>query len=158
MKAVWLAIAMISACSTIALGGGYHKPGPQGPQGPAGPTGPMGPQGLPGIAGEKGDAGNPGENGFNGRDGDHALDATRVNLGTSVRWYDWKHVNLTSGYRYDTNHNGHTIDAMMVNFKLGQSYEDRQIAELRSKIADLVGMVHVANKEAAKEITIRGIR
>lgn len=99
--------------------------GAQGPQGTTGSTGKSGADGTNGKDGAKGDAGTP------GKDGNNELDALRLNLGIDVRWYDWKHVALTSGYRYDINHGGQTVDMLVVHIKLGSSYEDREIAKLK---------------------------
>lgn len=101
--------------------------GAQGAQGTAGDTG---------AAGSNGKNGNDGKDGKDGRDGRDGTDATIdnhlfLNVGADIRWYDWKHVALHSGYRYDVRHFNHTVDIAVVHIKLGRSYEQREIDKLK---------------------------
>lgn len=140
-----------------AAGGhhGHHSQGQIGPQGPVGPQGPQGPQGEAGAAGvdgrngndgRPGDAGAPGATGASGPAGESSDKNLAVNVGAAVRWYDWKHVNLNSGYRYDIKNSAHVVDALIVGVKLGKSYEEREMAKLRAQMADYESLL----KEQAK--------
>lgn len=112
-------------------------PGPQGERGEKGDSGDsiVGPAGADGAS-IKGDAGVDGKAGLNGRDGSDAdiNHITTINVGVEVRWYDAKHYSLNSGYRYDLNHHGHTIDAAILQIKLGKSYESRQMEAMRKEL------------------------
>lgn len=136
-------------------------------QGPAGPQGPKGDKGDKGNKGDKGDKGSPGQNGHDGKDGTNGRNGEKgadgqdgkdgtdakpaddlehrlsVNVGAQVRWYDWKHIALASGYRYDVNHQGHTVDALIVQIKIGKSYEERRLAELQKRL-DRLDKIHRA--------------
>lgn len=112
--------------------------GATGQAGASGAQGSAGSQGSQGVQGTKGDKGDKGKDGRNGDDGDNRL---TLNIGATVRWYDWKHVNITSGYRYDINHYCHTVDMVMVNIKLGKSYEQRETAALEKRLALLERMI-----------------
>ena len=107
---------------------------------PPGPAGPAGAQGVQGIAGPEASIDN----------------VTTVNVGAGIRWYDWKRVSLNSGYRYDANHGGHTIDAMMVMFKFGSSYEERRIEELKKQIESLRTLASLMLPQPSAPVTIRG--
>jgi len=141
--------------------------GPQGPQGEIGPQGPQGEtgangtngtdgtdgatgkDGLPGSNGtngtngadgkdgSKGDKGDPGVKGQDGKPGDDMEHRLTTNIGAEVRWYDSKRFSIKSGYRYDTNHHGHTVDAAILEIKIGKSYEERLIEKNRKEVADL---------------------
>lgn len=102
----------------------------KGAQGVAGTAGAIG---STGAQGTKGTDGKNGKDGLNGRDGKDAdIDNTlTVNLGVAVRWYDWKYVSLNSGYKYDVNHGGHTVDAAIIQIKLGRSYEQRELDKIK---------------------------
>lgn len=102
--------------------------GTTGTAGVAGATGSQGVQGTKGDTGAKGDKGDPGDNGDN---------RLNLNVGASVRWYDWKHVNLTSGARYDIRHYGWQVDMVMLNVKLGKSHEERIIEDQDKRIEAL---------------------
>lgn len=102
--------------------------GTNGADGAVGNTGANGSKGDTGETGQKGDKGDKGEPGDNG---EHRL---TVNIGAEVRWYDWKHVAVASGYRYDVNHHSHTVDAVIFQIKLGRSYEDRRLDALQKKL------------------------
>lgn len=119
------------------------KPGPQGPVGPQGPSGQNGENGQNGLNGEDGQNGKDGATGAQGPQGDSAnIDHTlRVNMGAEVTWYDWKSVALKSGYKYDFNHHDNTVDALVVQFKVGPSYEQRRIKEQETQIAALSAAV-----------------
>lgn len=99
--------------------------GANGAAGTVGATGPQGVQGIQGVKGDKGDKGDPGDNGDN---------RLTLNIGAQIRWYDWKHVALFSGYRYDIHHYGHTVDMLVVQVKIGSSYEERQNNALKARL------------------------
>lgn len=105
-------------------------------KGANGTAGVAGATGAQGVKGDKGLKGNDGKDGLNGKDGKDAnIDNTlTVNLGAMVRWYDWKYVSLNSGYKYDFNHGGHTVDAMIIQVKIGRSYEQREIDKLKKML------------------------
>lgn len=88
-------------------------------------------QGMPGPKGDKGDTGNPGRD---GRDADSR--SPMVNVGADVRWYDAKHYDVRSGYRYDTRNGAHTIDAVIFGIKIGKSYEQREIEKLAKTLIE----------------------
>lgn len=117
--------------------------GATGAAGVAGATGNTGSKGDTGSIGKSGNDGKNGKDGKNGLDGkdasiDHHL---FLNAGLSLRWYDWKHVSLTSGYRYDFNHYNHTVDMLVVNIKLGKSYEQRELEAQKKEIESLRRML-----------------
>lgn len=99
--------------------------GTNGINGSNGVNGAVGSQGDTGVAGKDGQNGKDGLNGKDGRDADDMNNRLTVNVGAEVRWYDWKHFALGSGYRYDAWHGGHTVDALVFQIKLGKSYEER---------------------------------
>lgn len=105
-------------------------------KGAAGTAGIAGAQGTQGNTGSKGDVGAAGKDGKDGKDGRDGSDANInnnlfLNVGLNVRWYDWKHVSLNSGYHYDVNHYNHTVDIAIIQIKLGRSYEQREIEKLK---------------------------
>lgn len=106
----------------------------KGATGTAGVAGSQGDTGAQGVQGNKGNNGAKGEAGRDGRNGDDGDNRLTLNLGASVRWYDWKNVNLTSGARYDVHHYGWQVDMMMVNIKIGKSYESRQQEKLEARL------------------------
>ena len=130
MKKILL-IAIVLAMSTpLFAGGGHHgTPGPRGPQGPAGPRGPQGEAGL---------------NGLNGTNGQDASTETKVLLSGDLRIWDLKHASLYffDNYNWFDRHNDSF--GVRVSFKLGDSYEGRQIKELR----DLYGSLFTAMQES----------
>lgn len=145
----WIAVLLLGISPVVMAGGPRvdqdndqtvivmvnNQPGSQGPVGPAGNPGPMGPSGS-----------------------DASIEnRLETRMGADVRWYDWKHASIHSGYRYDLNHGGHTVDMAVVAVKIGESYQDRQIGILNAKIEALQRMVGVASvsNEPIKS-TIRG--
>ena len=98
------------------------------------------PEPVVGTQGPKGDPGDSivGPAGVDGRDGRDGRDirngATTVNLGVNVRWLDFKHADLSSGYRRDVKHGGNTIDALILGIKVGKSYEQKRIEALEKKL------------------------
>lgn len=119
------------------LKGANGATGAAGAIGAAGTAGTNGSKGDTGEAGTKGSQGDKGDKGDSGKPGDDGENRLNVNVGAEVRWYDWKHVALSSGYRYDLQHHGHVVDALVVQFKIGKSYEGRQMEKLRHDILDL---------------------
>lgn len=114
--------------------------GASGAAGATGSTGNTGVKGDTGATGQKGNDGKDGKDGLNGKDAN--IDGnTFINVGASVRWYDWKNVSLTSGYRYDLNHHEQTIDAMVIQLKLGKSFEDRKLSKLQDRVDRLERML-----------------
>lgn len=78
--------------------------------------------------------GNPGND---GRDGDDGLDALKVNVGAQVQWHEWdNHLSLNSGYRFDTRYHGHTVDALIVGYRFGESADGRRIKELETLVKE----------------------
>jgi hypothetical protein len=147
---VSIAALVLSVTAFPVNAGGSHEKTYGHKHGHVGPAGPTGPQGARGEAGESivGPAGKAGN--------DSDADSFHANLGAQVRWYDWEHVALHSGYRYDTIHGGHTVDMAVVQFKVGTSHEERRIKALESKIEALLGVAAVANTIPPREMTIRG--
>lgn len=97
---------------------------------------------MKGVAGAPGVSGTGGKEGKDGKDGRNGTDATIdnhlfLNIGFGIRWYDWKHIALTSGYKYDVRHYNHTVDLAVVQVKLGQSYEERRLEALNRKLEAL---------------------
>lgn len=111
--------------------------GSVGATGASGSDGAAGSQGVQGVQGTKGDTGAKGDKGEKGDRGDDGNNRLTLNLGVGVRWYDWKHVSLTSGYRYDVRHFGHTVDMVVFNIKLGRSHEERLLEAQNKKIEAL---------------------
>lgn len=103
-------------------------------KGQAGSAGTTGAQGTQGQQGVKGDTGAKGDKGDKGEPGDNGNNRLTLNVGAQIRWYDWKHVALASGYRYDIRHYGHTVDMLVVQIKLGRSYEERLIEKQQKDI------------------------
>lgn len=108
----------------------------KGMQGAQGVQGTEGTAGARGVQGQTGQKGNDGKDGKDGKDGHDGTDANInnnlfLNIGSDVRWYDWKHVALHSGYRYDVRHFNHTVDIAVIHVKLGRSYEEREIEKLK---------------------------
>lgn len=152
---------------TVTIGTVRADTGPQGPKGDKGDRGEQGQsgqnghdgnnghdgqngqKGSDGSNGHDGNNGHDGSTGENGKDGKNGKDGVtppapdnlehrlNVNLGFDVRWYDWKYVVLKSGYRFDTNHKGHVVDALVVQFKIGKSHEERELDKLRREIQEL---------------------
>ena len=128
--------------------GGDDDGGSQGPQGVQGPVGPQGPQGSSGQNGTNGVNGQAGATGIQGPKGNIGAQGPQgepgnaaninnnlfLNVGATVRWYDMKYVSFSSGYRYDVNHYTSTVDMLMVNIKLGRSYEDRRLDKLQKTL------------------------
>jgi hypothetical protein len=130
-----------------SVGNGYGCPekgdkGKDGKDGKAGPQGDVGPQGPSGNDGVNGNDGLDGKNGVDAKPSNDMEHRLSVNVGASVRWYDWKNVSLLSGYKFDTNHQGHTVDALVIQIKLGKSYEERQIDKLLQDIKLLKSAAH----------------
>lgn len=111
--------------------------GTNGSNGAVGSSGANGAKGDQGDKGSKGDAGAKGDKGDPGTQGDDMNHRLMVNVGAEVRWYDWKHFAVSSGYRYDVNHGDHTVDALVLQVKLGKSYEGREMEALKGKLKAL---------------------
>lgn len=122
--------------------------GPQGEPGLNGTNGTNGTDGVNGTSGTDGKDGNNGVNGSNGRDGKDGRD-TSVNhehaavIDTAIRLYDGKRVQLQAFNVYrlglkpgqDIFGNGYNMMVgARVIFKLGSSYEEREIARLRKQL------------------------
>jgi hypothetical protein len=103
----------------------------KGATGQAGAVGGQGSAGTQGVKGDKGDTG------AQGAPGDSGLDATRENIGVTVRLYDHKRFSVTSGYRYDVHHHGQEIDMAVLNIKLGKSWEEELIAKQAKRLSEL---------------------
>jgi len=111
--------------------------GVDGANGANGSNGTNGNDGASGKDGKAGDKGDPGVKGQDGKPGDDMEHRLTTNIGAEVRWYDSKRFSIKSGYRYDTNHHGHTVDAAILEIKIGKSYEERLIEKQRKEVADL---------------------
>jgi len=111
--------------------------GANGADGTNGANGTDGASGTDGKDGDKGDKGDPGVKGQDGKPGDDMEHRLTTNIGAEVRWYDSKRFSIKSGYRYDINHKGHTVDAAILEIKIGKSYEERIIEKQRKEVADL---------------------
>jgi hypothetical protein len=103
-----------------------------------GPTGPQGPQGIQGVQGKQGVAGNNGTNGAKSAPGVNGTDANIDNtltagVGVGVRLYDAKYVSLGTLYTHDFVHSGNSMFGI-VTFKLGKSYEEKEILALKRKL------------------------
>lgn len=105
---------------------------------------------MKGVAGSPGVSGTGGKEGKDGKDGRNGTDATIdnhlfLNVGLDLRWYDWKHVALASGYRYDVRHYNHTVDMAVVQVKLGRSYEERRLEALNQKLNEIQKELNTLN-------------
>jgi len=114
----WLLLSVLLLFPPFVIASDYYREGPPGPQGEQGLQGSQGVMGIKGIPGSEASM-------------ENRLEAR---LGGNVQWYDWQYINLNSGYRYDVNHGGHTVDFFSVGFKIGRSYESRQVDKLRKEI------------------------
>lgn len=140
MKRFLIAAFVYALAYTPLYAGGHH--GQTWTNIGKGEKGDKGDPGLPGVQGDPGSVGAQGLPGANGSSGGQAHDITRIQAGAEVRWYEFdNHVSLNSGYRYDWNHGGHTVDAMIVGFQFGTSAADRKIQLLMEKINLLEGDV-----------------
>lgn len=120
------------------LNGTNGVDGQNGTNGVDGQNGVNGTNGTDGKDGAKGDKGDKGKDGANGKNGTNAsMDHNLfLNLGAEVRWYDAKHFSLNSGYRHDLRHHNNTVDIAVIQFKIGRSYEERQLEALKKQIKD----------------------
>jgi Collagen triple helix repeat (20 copies) len=109
----------------------------KGAPGAAGAVGSQGSQGMQGVQGVKGDTGAQGPKGDKGDPGDNGDNRLFLNVGAEVRWWDWKHIALTSGYRYDIHHYNNTVDMLVIQIKLGKSYEERILEKQAKEIANI---------------------
>lgn len=118
MKKILLVLLLALIVEPVFAG----RPGPRGPQGPAGPRGPQGEAGI---------------NGLNGTNGQDASTETKVLLSSDVRIWDLKHASLYffDNYNWFERHNDSF--GVRVSFKLGTSYEEREIEKLR-KLCNLM--------------------
>lgn len=121
------------------VAGASGSNGSDGSNGVNGSNGATGSQGAQGNKGDKGDKGNKGDKGDTGKNGANGTSANadnqlHLNVGAEVRWYDWKHFALSSGYRYDVRHYNHTVDMAIIQIKIGSSYEEREIQKLKKML------------------------
>lgn len=143
MLVVWLSGLGYANCGNgNGNGNGCGDDGTSGPQGPAGPAGPQGSVGTTGAMGQAG------VNGTNGKDGKDGRDMTMQHehaavIDAAIRLYDGKRVQLQvfDTYRIGAKPSQDLIGAgynMMLGarvvFKLGTSYEEREIARLRKQL------------------------
>ena len=125
--------------------------GSQGPTGPIGPQGPSGSNGSNGQNGSNGSNGQDGKNGNNGKDGKDGkngsapdgLNDTRLVADTALRLYDGKRVQwqVFNIYAFgsrpgqDVFGNGKNQSyGVRVIFKLGSSYEERELESLKAQV------------------------
>lgn len=124
MKTFAILCGLLSILGPVSYAGDHEpKRHKHYKQGPAGPQGPQGDKGL------------DGKDGQNGRDGDDGYRSPAVNVGADVRWYDAKRFDVRSGYRYDVRNGGHTVDAIILGFKFGKSYEEKLIDSVRGALS-----------------------
>jgi len=126
------------------LGEAQGSIGPQGPtgqRGPQGADGSSGINGMPGAKGAHGDNGARGQKGDKGVPGDDGNGRLALNIGAQVRWHDFQHVALMSGYKYDIRHFGQTVDILVIQIKVGMSHEERVIERQRKDIEVLQRML-----------------
>lgn len=151
MKKLSLMLVLVSG---VAWAGGHNVNQEQNTvvivNAPAGPQGPKG-DSVMGLKGEKGDAGQD-------YDGDHRL---TTNVGADIQWYDWQHASIRSGYRYDFNHKGHTVDIGVLTIKVGKSYTDRRIEEMEKMRLELRDLAHsieaIQRLNSSKNTWIKGV-
>lgn len=190
MKTLVVLLLFFVAQGVFANGSHHWKTGPQGPIGPQGQKGDPGMDGLNGTNGIDGNDGATGATGPTGAKGevgaqgpqgqagpagkDISENRLAVNVGAEVRWYDWKHVSLNSGYRRDLWHGGNVVDALIVQIKLGKSYEAREMERMRADLkaamkvleekdqhhANAIGWINnsLAETEKPAKAVIRGSR
>lgn len=119
------------------------------------------PDPIPGPAGPKGDRGDPGQSIVGPSGSDSKQDRLNAYLGAGVRLYDAKHWSAQTYLNQDVWHGG-TVVGGQILFKLGKSYEEREIEALRAELKDARAlMAMVANPpEAEKPVRarIRGSR
>jgi hypothetical protein len=118
-------------------------PGPQGPQGiqgpigPQGPMGPIGPKGTTGTNGSNGVNGASGTNGTNGKNGAMGAPGTSANmstdtsLGVGLRIMDEKYASVMLYDKYSLRDTHNSEIGAMIMFKIGTSYEEREINKLK---------------------------
>jgi hypothetical protein len=143
MKIKWLVRLLVVCILGVSLaiiakadGDEDGTSGPQGPQGIQGVQGPVGPAGIAGQPGASGKAGATGAQGTMGPQGP-TRDASAVDprLDVEVREYDAKRWALSSyasfGMQASTSR---YVVGQRLTVKLGQSYEQREIAKLRKAL------------------------
>lgn len=159
----WLKPFLISGMVLMLAGVGYAGPcnpgnaafcnieGPQGPQGPAGLDGADGADGLNGTDGLNGLDGINGADGKDGLDGRNGKDASlrvesKLLLDTAIRLYDGKYLQVQAFNAFSIGrHRGYDLlrdgknmfYGARVVFKLGSSYEERELQKLRKEIEAL---------------------
>jgi hypothetical protein len=122
-------------------GNGNGCSGETGPQGPAGPTGPQGTPGTNGNNGTNGANGATGATGAQGPKGEAYSPRAAMLGGIAIRLFDTKRVSLFAfdDYQFDplpghdligSGAHNNSYGARLV-FKLGSSYEEREIAKLK---------------------------
>lgn len=116
---------LILALATIMIVGPKPAYAGHGHTGPAGPQGPIGPAGTNGSIGAQGAA---------GHDGTDVNTNTKILLSGDVRIWDLKHASLFffDNYNWFDQHNDSY--GVRVGFKLGSSYEERQMDELKKQL------------------------
>lgn len=114
--------------------------GAQGVQGITGTSGTTGIQGQAGKTGAQGATGTNGVNGTNGINGTNAAvdDSAKLVGDVALRLYDGKRVQLqlfdAYGFSFQTNEGKNMMYGMRVVFKLGKSYEERQLEKLQKQV------------------------
>ena|ERR1700676_4879687 len=131
-------VAIVLVAGTICLArADDDEIGPQGPQGiqgvvgPIGPKGAMGANGANGVTGAKGVAGNTGTTGAQGVAGTSANMSTDMSLGIGFRIADEKYASVVVYDKYSLRDTHNNEVGTMIMFKIGTSYEEREIAKLK---------------------------
>src|ERR1700676_2557693 len=108
--------------------------GPQGPPGPVGATGPKGTAGNNGSNGTNGTTGATGPQGVAGAPGQDVSAQTQAVASVGLRVFDEKYASLIVYDKYSMTQDHNSEAGFMVMFKLGSSYESREIEKLRKEI------------------------
>lgn len=133
MKKSIALVMLFAAVVTCQAGGNHNNHGNQCNVCPAGPTGP---QGVPGI-------GVPGAAGRDGHDGKDAESHTRVIAGVDVRLLDYQHLSLHAFNDYNVRDGRNDSIGARIVIKLGESYEEREMAKMKKQIEELRYYAHM---------------
>lgn len=145
---VVFAVALVGPSIAFAHGGGDDDGGSSCPTCTTCPVGATGAAGINGTNGTNGTNGINGINGvngaagINGQDGKDAETHTKLIGGVDVRLLDYQHIAIHAfdDYNLRDGHND-SIGARVV-VKLGQSWEERQMAIMQKQINDLRSVAH----------------
>lgn len=134
MKIIKVIFVIVSICLISLWSRAQNHNPPAGPPGPPGPAG----QSIVGPAGA------------NGSDAD-GPDRLNAYLGAGVRLYDAKYWSANTYVNQDVWHGG-TVIGGLIMFKLGKSYEEREIDALRADLkASRAYLNDMANRQNDSE-------